>query len=119
MTTTTLSLELASLEDRLEDAELGPDAAFYEEFVDDPALMIAANDISFSKSHILDAHRPGKGNNFTRVEMSDMKIIEHGTAAVVTGKGLYEGANGTHNLKFMRVWVSKPEGWRIVAGSVS
>lgn len=49
--------------------------------------------------------------------MSDMNIVDHGSTAVVTCTGTYEGAGGKHQLKFMRVWAKKPEGWRIVAGA--
>jgi hypothetical protein len=44
-----------------------------------------------SKQRIVEAHRPGQGPKFFRVEMSDMSIIGHGTAVVVTCKGRYGG----------------------------
>ncbi len=56
---------------------------------------------------------------FTRVQMSDMQIIDHGSAAVVICNGEYETPAATQKLKFMRAWVKKPEGWRIVSGTVS
>lgn len=59
------------------------------------------------------------GAKFTRVEMSDMKIIDHGTAAVVTCRGIYEGPRASASLKFMRVWLKKNNRWKIVAGSIS
>lgn len=74
---------------------------------------------AFAKSQVVDAHQPGKGPKFTRVEMSDMKIVDHGTAAVVTCQGIYEGPRGTATLKFMPVWLKKSYRWQIVAGSVS
>jgi hypothetical protein len=51
--------------------------------------------------------------------MSDMKIIDHGTAAVVTCKGTFEGPQFTGTLKFMRVWLKKRDRWQIIAGSIS
>ena len=83
--------------------------------------MIVAEDgkPAFAKSKIVEAHRPGKGPKFTRVEMSDMKIIDHGSAAVVTCQGAYEGPQSSVTLKFMRVWVKKNNRWQIVAGSIS
>jgi hypothetical protein len=51
--------------------------------------------------------------------MSDMKIIDHGDAAVVTCKGTFEGPQFTGTLKFMPVWLKKRDRWQIIAGSTS
>ena len=61
----------------------------------------------FAKPQVVGAHQPGTGPKFTRVEMSDMKIIDHGTAAVVTCRGSYEGPKSSASLKFLRVWLKK------------
>ena len=53
------------------------------------------------------------------VEMSDLKIIDHDTAAVVTCKSRYEGPQWTGELKFMRVWLKENGRWRIIAISIS
>jgi hypothetical protein len=51
--------------------------------------------------------------------MIDLKLVDHGTAAVVTCRGTYEGPKGTVALKFMRVWFKREGRWQIIAGSVS
>jgi hypothetical protein len=112
--------EIAALEERLRMAELGPDAKFFEEaLADDVVLVSQDGQPSFAKSKVVEAHQPGKGPKFTRVEMSDMKIVDHGTAAVVTCQGLYESPQSSITLKFMRVWAKKNGSWQIVAGSIS
>ena len=68
---------------------------------------------------MIEAHQPGKGTKFTRVEMSDMKIVDHRNVAVVTCKGRFEGPQFTGTLKFLRVWLKQGNRWQIVAGSVS
>jgi hypothetical protein len=40
---------------------------------------------------------------FTRVEMSDMKILDHGTAAVVTCRGTFEGPQFAGDTVFLDV----------------
>jgi hypothetical protein len=50
--------------------------------------------------------------------MSDVDIIDHETAAVVTCKGTYESPQSTFTLKFMRVWARNSRGWQIVAGTI-
>ena len=115
----TVETAIAELEERLRLAELGPDPKFFDEVLDDNVALISENRQSVGKSKVVDAHRPGKAQKFTRVERSDMIIIGHGTAAVVTCRGTYEGPQSSVTLKFMRVWVKKNNQWKIMAGSIS
>lgn len=48
------------LEEQLRMAELGPDPNFFEEILDDSALLGGRQ----MKSKIVDAHRPGKGRSY-------------------------------------------------------
>jgi ketosteroid isomerase-like protein len=112
--------EIAALEERLRLAELGPDPKFYEDALADDAVLVSQDgQPSMAKSKVIEAHQPGKGPKFSRVEMSDMKVIDHGNAAVVTCKGKFEGPQFTGTLKFMRVWLKKRDRWQIIAGSIS
>lgn len=87
----TVQSEIAALEERLRLAELGPDPKFFEEALAADAVLVTQDGQSFAKSEVIEAHQLGKGPKFTRVEMSDMKILDHGTAAVVTCRGTYKG----------------------------
>ena len=112
--------EIAGLEERLRLAELGPDPKFFEEVLADDVVLVAEDGQAFfAKSKVVEAHQPGKGPKFTRVEMSDMKIVDQGVAAVVTCKGTYESPQSSVTLKFMRVWLKKNNRWQIIAASVS
>ena len=116
----TVQSEIAALEERLRVAELGPDPKFFEEVLADDVVLVSQNgDPAFAKRKVIEAHQPGKGPKFTRVEMRNMNIIDHGTAAVVTCEGTFEGPQSTTTLKFMRVWLKKDNRWQIVAGFVS
>ena len=115
-----VATEIAALEERLRLAELGPDPTFFEEALADDAVLVAQDgQPSLAKSKVVEAHQPGKGPKFTRVEMSDMRILDHGTAAVVTCVGTFEGPQFSGTLKFMRVWLKKNNRWQIIAGSIS
>jgi hypothetical protein len=115
-----LEEEIRALEEQLRQAELGPDPGFFETHLADEAVMLMGKgNASFAKTQIVDAHRPGKGPKFIQVEMSEMKIIAHECAAVVTCAGTYATADAAFRLRFMRVWVRKAAGWRIVAGTVA
>src|SRR4051812_23009211 len=95
-----LETEIASLEEKLRLAELGPDAQFFEQHLADEVVMVSGDGAAITKSLVVEAHQPGKKPGFTRVEMNDVKIINHGTAAVVTCLGTYENSQGTFTLKF-------------------
>jgi len=117
---TTVRNEISALEERLRQAELAPDADVFKELLDDEVVLLAEDGRPFfAKQKVVEAHRPGKGPKFTRVDITDVQIVEHGVAAVVTCTGMFEGPQGTFALKFLRVWVRKDGKWRIAAGSVS
>jgi uncharacterized protein DUF4440 len=107
--------EIMHLEERLRQAELGPDPAFFEEYLADDVVL----DGQQLKSTVVDAHRPGsgKGQKFTKVEMRYGTFVEHGPAVVLTCEGSYEGPQFTGTLKFMRVWLKQDGRWKIVAGA--
>jgi hypothetical protein len=112
--------EIALLEERLRQAELGPNPQFFDEVLADDVVLVGQDGQPFfAKRKIVEAHQPGNGPKFVRVEMSDLQIVEHSTAAVVTCKGTFESAQSSVTLKFMRVWVKKDNRWQIIAGSVS
>lgn len=113
-----IQVEITELEERLRLAELGPDPAFFEQALAEEAVLVSQDGQFLGKKRIVEAHHPGKGPKFTRVEMSDMRIIDHGTAAVVTCKGTYEGPQWSGTLKFMRVWLGRNGRWQIIAGAM-
>jgi hypothetical protein len=99
---------------------LGPNPHVFEELLDDEMLIVAEDgQIHLAKSRIVEAHQPGKAPKFSDVNIDEVRIFDHGCAAVVTCSGTFVGPQGTFVRKFMRVWARKPDGWKIVAGSVS
>jgi len=112
--------EITQLEERLRQAELGPDPAFFQEAMADEAVIVGQDgQPSIPKATIVQAHQPGSGPKFTRVDMSDMHIVEHDGAAVVTCTGTYENSQGSFALRFMRVWLKRDGRWQIIAASVA
>jgi ketosteroid isomerase-like protein len=110
--------EILELEEQLRQAELGPDPAFFERaLADDIVFAGQKGQPPMTKAYVVQAHQPkADGPIFTRVEMIDMEIVEHGdAAAVVMCKGTYEGPSGTITLGFMRVWLKRDGRWQIIA----
>jgi ketosteroid isomerase-like protein len=118
---TIIRSEIVEVEERLRQAELGPDPAVFEELLADEAVMVGQDgQPSHAKAKVVQAHQPGAGPKFTRVENADVEIVEHGdAAAVVTCKGTYEAPNGSFTLRFMRVWLKRNGRWQIIAGSIA
>jgi hypothetical protein len=120
MAMTQVHSEVTAMEERLRQAELGPDPHFFEEALADNAVLVFQDgQAGFWKSKIVEAHRPGKNPKVTEVEVSDSQIVDHGNTAVVTSRWTYENAQGRFTLKFMRVWLKKNERWQIIPGSIA
>jgi len=115
----TVDSDVTALEEGLRLAELGPDPAFFEQALADDAVFVSpGEEPSFAKPKVVAAHHPGAGAKFTKVEMRDLKIIDHGNAAVVTCDGVYEGPDFTTTLRFMRVWLRMDERWQVIAATI-
>ena len=112
--------EILALEERLRQAELGPDPAVFEDLLADDVVLVGdEGKPAFTKKDVVNAHRPGQGPKFTRVEMSDVRVIDQNPAAVVTCQGFFAGPKGAFTLRFLRVWLKKAGRWQIVAASVA
>ena len=111
--------EIAVLEERLRQAELGPDAETFEDLLADNVVLVDQSGTpALAKRKVVEAHRAGNGPKFTAVQISNLQIAEHGAVAVVTCTGTFEGPQWSGTLKFMRVWQRKNGRWQIVAGSI-
>ncbi len=53
MTTITAREEILKLEERLREAELGPDPSFFQEFLDDKAIMVSGGEATFTKKKVV------------------------------------------------------------------
>jgi|1185.fasta_scaffold437926_2 hypothetical protein len=116
---TKVTKEITVLEDRLRQAELGPDAETFEDLLADTAVLVdQSGTAALAKRKVVEAHRDGNGPKFTDVEMTDLRVVEHGSVAVVTCTGTFKGPQFSGTLKFMRVWQRKNGRWQIVAGSI-
>ena len=114
--------EILELEEQLREAELGPEPAFFERaLADDIVFAGQKGQPPMTKAYVVQAHQPkAEGPIFTRVEMTEMEIVEHSdAAAVVTCKGTYEGPSGTITLGFLRVWLKRDGCWQIIAVSMA
>ncbi len=113
--TTSVKSEIAEIEERLRKDDLGPDPEFFKTYLEDQMVLMSDGETVSPKAHIVEMHQPGKGQKFDRIEMTDIKILEQGDT--VTCAAHNEGPKDKFAMNFMRIWVRKPEGWKIVAGA--
>ena len=109
--------EILELEERLSDAELGPDQRVFQELLDDEVILVAQDGVPLTKAMVVEAHDPSKGRKFERVERSDVRVVEKGAAVVVMCRMRYFTASSSFALKFVRVWL-RTDRWRIIAAAV-
>jgi hypothetical protein len=118
MATNSVEDQIREVEERLRQAELGPDPGVFEALLDEHMVLAVDGQMSMPKKFIVEKHTPGSAQKFDRVELRDMEVIDHGMTAVATCTGDFEGPNGRFVFKFMRVWAKKDDGWKIVAGAM-
>lgn len=112
--------EIAELEEQLRTAELAPDPKVFQKLLDDNMLVVNdSGDPFLAKPTVVASHLPGRGPKFLSVEISELHIVDHGTAATVTCRGTYKTPDSTFTLKFMRIWLKKSDGWKVIAGTIS
>ena len=114
---TTLRSEVAALEERLRVAELGPDQRTFDELLADDVVLVAQDGAPFTKAMVVQAHDAGPGQKFTRVDVSELEIVDHGSTAVVTCRTQYHTRERSFTLKMMRVWL-RSDGWKIIAAAM-
>lgn len=110
--------EIKDLEERLRQAELGPNPEVFTDLLADDVVLVDQRGNAMGKGKVVGAHRPDAGPKFTEVEVRDMTIVEQGDYAVVTCTGHFKGPQFTGALRFMRVWLKRNGRWQIIAGSI-
>ena len=109
-------------ETELRRAMLGGDVAALDRLIDDALVFTMPTGTVVGKATDLDAHRTGR-LRLTRLEPADQRVAHHGTAAVVSVQmelaGTYDGVALGGLFRYTRVWIERPDGWRVVAGHVS
>jgi len=61
--------QIQELEEQLRQAELGPDPDFFERILALDVILLSEQGKRIARAKVIDAHRPGAGPKFTKVEM--------------------------------------------------
>jgi ketosteroid isomerase-like protein len=114
--------EVKEAEERLRDAMLIGDADALDGLIDEALVFVVPSGVVIGKADDLAAHRSGQ-QRFSTLEVEETQITMHGdTAIAVVTTFLAGSANGQPfegQFRYIRTWMKREGGWRIVAGSVS
>lgn len=109
-------------EAELRRAMLTGDVPALERLIDEALVFTTQTGALVTKQADLDAHRAGV-LRLSTLAPSEERVQRYGDTAVVTVRmevaGTYAGAPFAGTFRYTRVWLKRPEGWRVVAGHVS
>ena len=108
--------EVLALEERLRlgDASAEPDtSAVFDELLDEDVLFVQADGNRTGKGGVLLGHRPPRKRTFSRVVNSEVKLIEVGSAIVVSCRTDYDIGSRAFALRALRVWEPTGGRWRV------
>lgn len=111
--------EIASLEQGLCQAIVRRDPGWFEEFVADDAVLLSHEGVAMPKSLAVELHGPGSVQRYTRVDLGDLRVFDHGATAVATSTDSYQSDRGTAIYGMLRVWARENGRWQVVAGSAT
>lgn len=110
---------ILACEAELREAMLTNDVPALDRLIDDALMFTTQEGAVVGKQDDLNAHR-ARRLQLTRLEPSDLRVQRYGATAVVSVRmeiaGTWDGAAVAGALRYTRVWVERPEGWRVVAG---
>jgi ketosteroid isomerase-like protein len=114
-----ITKELVTLEQNFNDALVRSDWKTVEQLYADDVTFTNSDGSVSHKSDTIDELRSGN-TKFDSIEISDVKVKDLGSVAVVTGKlsetGHYKTIDLTGTYRFTNVWAKQAGRWKLVAG---
>lgn len=105
---------------RLADASYAPDtSAILEDLLADNVTLIGPQGQLFTKSFVLENHRPPKKRPFDKVTVTELIIRDLGMAAVVSCRAEYQTGGQAFSLRCTRTWQKQDGKWRVVLGTIT
>lgn len=113
--------EIRKVEERLWAAMLASDVAVLDELVDEQLLFVGPDGGVYRKADDLALHRSGT-QRMTRLDVDEVLVEVHGTMAIAVVRARIAGSMGgapfEGTFRWVRTWLRRETGWRIVAGGV-
>lgn len=117
-----MTTHIQELEERLRLAMLNSDVLELDALIDDDLLFVGPEGDVYTKADDLELHRSG-AQNISQADWNEIQMLSYGSTyiTVVTAQlaGTFKGAPFSGLFRYVRTWVRRDRGWRVVAGSVS
>jgi ketosteroid isomerase-like protein len=114
--------QILACEAELRQAQLSGDVAVLDRLLDDLLVFTNIDGTLASKSDDLALHRSGR-LRITKTDPSDRQLLHLGATSVVSvrmnAEAVMDGVRVTATLRYTRIWHTRPDGWRLVAGHMS
>jgi ketosteroid isomerase-like protein len=95
------------------------DVTTLDRLIDDALVFTTQEGAVVGKQDDLDSHQ-ARRLRLTRLDPSEQRVLRYGATAIVSVRmeiaGTWDGAPVSGALRYTRVWVERPAGWRLVAG---
>ncbi len=114
--------QIEECENQLRRAQLSSDVGMLDRLLDDELMFTALDGSVVGKADDLALHRSGR-IRISKMEPVDFRVLHFEKIAVVNvemeAEAIVDGVRSSGRLRYTRVWVRRPESWRIVAGHMS
>ena len=114
---------ILAVEEALRQAMLAGDVAALDGLIAEELVFTTPSGAVIGKGADLDAHRAGR-LRLTTLAPSERRVLTIGPGMAVVSvrmavAGTFEDVPFAGDLRYTRVWVAGPGGWRVAAGHVS
>jgi ketosteroid isomerase-like protein len=113
---------LKAADRRLQAAQLAADAEALDALIDDRLVFTGPDARLYSKRDDLELQRSGR-QRLTEVTEDELSAVVAGDTGVTFFRGRlagrFQGAHFTADVRYTRVWIRTPAGWRLLAAHVS
>lgn len=115
-------MQIQEYEERLRLAMLRSDVAELDALIDDDLLFIGLEGGIYTKADDIRLHRSGL-QRMSQADWHEVQVRSYGSTCVtaVTAElsGTFMGEPFSGLFRYLRTWVEREAGWRVVSGSVS
>ena len=117
-----MTTHIQELEERLRLAMLHSDIPELDALIDDDLLFVGPEGVVYTKADDLALHRSG-AQKVSQLDWHEIQMRSYGstyiTVVIAQLSGTFKGASFSGLFRYVRTWVQRAQGWRVVAGSVS
>lgn len=117
-----MNVPIGEVEERLRLAMLQSNVVELDALIDDELLFVGPDGHVYTKADDLELHRSG-AQRLSQADWCEIQAHYYGSACITVVAaqlaGTFKGQPFSGLYRYVRTWVQRESGWRIVAGSVT